>query len=524
MRIHILGICGTFMGGIAALARELGVTVEGSDANVYPPMSDQLRALGIALEEGWSADHLRPAPDLVVVGNALSRGNPSVEYMLNAGLPYVSGPQWLGEHVLHGRPVLAVAGTHGKTTTTSLLAHLLDAAGLAPGFLIGGVPENFGVSARLGIEPLSLRERGRGEGSESASNHPWCGAPVRPSLAARSPQRGMPQASRERSGSPSSGAARHPLPQAGEGNNASPAATPFVLEADEYDTAFFDKRSKFVHYHPRIAILNNLEYDHADIFPDVAAIQRQFHHLVRTVPGNGRLLVNAEDPRLAEVLAMGCWTPVETFGMGTGDWRAQLLAADGSAFAVTHRGEKLGEIHWTLTGRHNVMNALAALAAANAAGVEPRSLLPAFATFTSVKRRMETLGEVGGVHVYDDFAHHPTAIATTLAGLRAKVGKARILVALEPRSNSMRAGAHLAALAPSLADADRVVLLQRPELPWDAHRVTNALQGRGATAPSVPDLVAALAAEARTGDHVVFMSNGGFENAPRRFLDALRTR
>lgn len=451
MRIHILGICGTFMGGVAALARELGVTVEGSDANVYPPMSDQLRALGIALQEGWSAQHLQPAPDLVVVGNALSRGNPSVEYMLDVRLPYVSGPQWLGENVLHGREVLAVAGTHGKTTTTSLLAHLLDAAGVAPGFLIGGVPGNFGVSARGG------------------------------------------------------------------------GGKPFVIEADEYDTAFFDKRSKFVHYRSRIAILNNLEYDHADIFPDVAAIQRQFHHLVRTVPGNGRLIVNAEDRRLAEVLAMGCWTPVETFGIAAGDWRARLLAADGSAFAVTHKGDAIGEAHWNLTGRHNVMNALAALAAAQAAGVDARSALPALATFAGVKRRMESLGEVGGVHVYDDFAHHPTAIATTLQGLRAKVGAARILVALEPRSNSMRVGAHAALLAPSLADADKVVLLQRPELPWDARRVTDALSGRGAIAASVADLIGALAAEARPGDHVVFMSNGGFENAPRRFLDALRS-
>ena len=451
MRIHILGICGTFMGGIAALARELGIEVEGSDANVYPPMSDQLRALGITLQEGWSVGHLQPAPDVVVVGNALSRGNPAVEYMLDEGLRYTSGPQWLGENVLRGREVLAVAGTHGKTTTTSLLAHLLDAAGLQPGFLIGGVPGNFGVSARLGaLEPLSPRERRR----EAPSAQCWGEGSAAPGAGWRDPV-------------PSSGAARSLLPE-GVGNNASPAATPFVLEADEYDTAFFDKRSKFVHYRPRIAVLNNLEYDHADIFPDVAAIQRQFHHLVRTVPGNGRLIVNAEDARLAEVLAMGCWTPVETFGIDAGDWRARLLSADGSAFAVTRGADSIGDIRWNLTGRHNVMNALAALAAAHAAGVDPKTLLPAFATFESVKRRMESLGEVNGVHVYDDFAHHPTAIATTLAGLRAKVGGARILVALEPRSNSMRAGAHAAMLAPSLADADAVVLLQRPELPWDA--------------------------------------------------------
>ncbi|HEU0276809.1 MAG TPA: UDP-N-acetylmuramate:L-alanyl-gamma-D-glutamyl-meso-diaminopimelate ligase [Rhodanobacteraceae bacterium] len=496
MRIHILGICGTFMGGIAALARELGVEVQGSDANVYPPMSDQLRALGIALEEGWSADHLRPAPDLVVVGNALSRGNPSVEYMLNTDLPYVSGPQWLGEHVLRGREVLAVAGTHGKTTTTSLLAYLLDAAGVAPGFLVGGVPENFGVSARLGgLEPLSRRERGRGEGSGAPNVGP-------------------------REGAPSSGPSGHFLPE-GERKGGGASATPFVIEADEYDTAFFDKRSKFVHYRPRIAILNNLEYDHADIFPDVAAIQRQFHHLVRTVPGNGRLIVNAEDARLAEVLAMGCWTPVETFGIERGDWRASLLAADGSAFAITHHDRPVGEVHWRLLGRHNVMNALAALAAAHATGIDADALLPGFATFASAKRRLELLGETGGIHVYDDFAHHPTAIATTLAGLRARVGTARILVGLEPRSNSMRAGAHLASLAASLTAADRVVLLQRPDLRWDAHKVVDGLSGRGEVAESVPDLIAALRREARAGDYVVFMSNGGFEGAPRRFVDAL---
>lgn len=483
MRIHVLGICGTFMGGLAALARELGIEVEGSDANVYPPMSDQLRALGITLREGWAAEHLEPAPDLVVVGNALSRGNPAVEYMLDARLPYISGPQWLGEQVLRGREVLAVAGTHGKTTTSSLLAHLLDAAGKAPGFLIGGLPGNFGVSARLG---------GR----------------VPSSGAARSATRS---------------AFGRLLPK-GEGSNVSPAATPFVLEADEYDTAFFDKRSKFVHYHPNIVILNNLEYDHADIFPDVAAIQRQFHHLVRTVPGNGRLIVNAEDARLAEVLEMGCWTPIETFGIEAGDWRARLLAPDGSEFEVSHRGHVIGDARWGLSGRHNVMNGLAALIAAQAAGVDPAMLLPAFADFASVKRRMESLGEVNGVHVYDDFAHHPTAIATTLAGLRAKIGKARIIAALEPRSNSMRQGAHAAALAPSLADADRVLLLQRPELSWDAGSVTGALGGRGCAVSSVPGLLEALAAEVRPGDHVVFMSNGGFENAPRRFLETLRAR
>ena len=453
MRLHILGICGTFMGGVAALARELGHQVEGSDDNVYPPMSTQLEALGIDLMRGYRAEYLQAAPEhaapeLVVVGNALSRGNLAVEYMLNQPLRYVSGPQWLGETVLAGRDVLAVAGTHGKTTTTSLLAYLLDSAGMAPGFLVGGVPGNFGVSARLG--------------------------------------------------------------------------QPFVIEADEYDTAFFDKRSKFVHYHPRIAILNNLEYDHADIFPDVAAIQRQFHHFVRTIPGNGRLIVNAEDARLAEVLAMGCWTPVETFGIDGGDWRGSLLEADGSAFVVHCRGERVGEVRWPLLGRHNVMNALAALAAAAAAGADPVALLPAFANFQGAQRRMELVGEARDVRVYDDFAHHPTAIATTLAGLRANVGGARILVALEPRSNSMRQGAHAAALAPALQAADVVVFLQRPELPWDAHRVTDALGGRGSTVPTVNELLAALQIQVRAGDSVVFMSNGGFEGAPRRFVAMLQ--
>ena len=457
LKLHILGICGTFMGGIAALARELGHAVEGSDANVYPPMSTQLEALGIALQSGWDPERFEPAPDLVVVGNALSRGNAMIEAMLDARLRYVSGPQWLGETLLADRRVLAVAGTHGKTTTTSLLAWILESQRRDPGFLVGGVPANFGISARLG---------GRIPNPESR------------------------------------------IPD-------------FVIEADEYDTAFFDKRSKFVHYRPTIAILNNLEYDHADIFPDVAAIQRQFHHLVRTVPRNGALVVNAEDARLAEVLAMGAWTPVETFGIDAGDWRARLVEADGSAFVVSHEGREIGAARWDLTGRHNVMNALAALVAAHAAGVDVAAALPSLATFRSVARRMELVGDVEGVRVYDDFAHHPTAIATTLAGLRARVGAARILVGMEPRSNSMRMGAHADELAPSLADADSVVFLKRAELPWDADRVVGALAGRGKTAPTVDSLIAVLRAEARAGDHVVFMSNGGFEGAPRRFVAAL---
>ncbi|HXR64119.1 MAG TPA: UDP-N-acetylmuramate:L-alanyl-gamma-D-glutamyl-meso-diaminopimelate ligase [Rudaea sp.] len=495
MKLHILGICGTFMGGVAALARELGHTVEGSDQNIYPPMSEQLAALGITLKQGYRAEHLgsadpAQAPDLVVVGNAMSRGNAAVEYLLNARLPYVSGPQWIGENVLASRRVFAVAGTHGKTTTTAMLAWMLEAAGRAPGFLVGGVPENFGVSARLGGAPLH---------ESGWSAHPSLGrlpigVPASASVAARDAIQGSAKAQQLR-----------------------PAD--FVIEADEYDTAFFDKRSKFVHYRAQIAILNNLEFDHADIFPDIAAIQRQFHHLVRTVPGNGRLIVNAEDARVAEVLAMGAWSPVTTFGIERGDWRARLLEADGSRFVVLHDGREIGEVRWDLLGRHNVMNALAALAAADAGGVDAAAALAALAKFRSARRRLELVGERAGIRVYDDFAHHPTAIATTLAGLRARVGDARILVGMEPRSNSMRAGAHAAELAPSLRDADAVVFLKKAGLEWDASQVSDALGGRGETAESVDALLTALAGRARAGDHVVFMSNGSFENAPRRFLE-----
>ncbi len=474
MKIHILGIAGTFMGGVAALARELGHEVEGSDQAVYPPMSTQLEQLGIALKQGYQPQHIAADCDQIVVGNALSRGNAAVEQVLDDGRSYTSGAQWLSENLLPGRDTLAVAGTHGKTTTTTILTYLLQSAGREPGFLIGGVAEDFGVSARIG----SGRE--------------------------------------------------------------------FVVEADEYDTAFFDKRSKFVHYRPLVAILNNLEYDHADIFPDVAAIQRQFHHLVRTVPRRGRLIVNGEDRHLAEVLAMGCWTPVETFGLdaslapqpaqpqGHGDraderaaasasfnWTARMIEEDGSVFAVVHDGVEVGEVRWPLLGRHNVMNALAALATANAVGVDVAGVLPALAQFRSVKRRMEVIGQAQGVTVYDDFAHHPTAIATTLAGLRAKVGAARIVVAMEPRSNSMRLGAHAQALAPSLDIADAVVFLHRPELAWDATTVVSALRGEGIAVVDADALIAVLRERARAGDHVVFMSNGGFDGAPRRFLAAL---
>lgn len=450
-KIHILGIAGTFMGGVAALARELGHEVHGSDQAIYPPMSTQLEQLGIALDPGYRATSVAADCDEVIVGNALSRGNPAVEAVLDAGQRYISGAQWLSEQVLPGRDTLAVAGTHGKTTTTTILTWLLQAAGREPGFLIGGVAEDFGVSARLG------------------------------------------------------------------GGRA------FVVEADEYDTAFFDKRSKFVHYRPLVAILNNLEYDHADIFPDVAAIQRQFHHLVRTVPARGRLIVNGEDAYLAQVLAMGCWTPVERFGFDPSlEWHAELVNADGSAFVVHHRGTRIGEVRWPLLGRHNVLNGLAALAAAHAVGVELGTVIPALARFRSVKRRLEVIGQAQDITVYDDFAHHPTAIHTTLEGLRAKVGAARIVVAMEPRSNSMRLGAHAEALAPSLDLADAVVFLHRPELAWDAAGVIAAVRGQAHAVPDTDALLARLGGIAAPGDHVVFMSNGGFDGAPRRFLAQLQ--
>lgn len=450
-KLHILGIAGTFMGGVAALARELGHAVEGSDQAVYPPMSTQLETLGIGLAQGYLPGNIGADCDEIVIGNALSRGNAAVEAVLDGGRRYTSGAQWLAENVLPGRDTLAVAGTHGKTTTTTILAFLLQAAGREPGFLIGGVAEDFGVSARLG------------------------------------------------------------------GGRA------FVVEADEYDTAFFDKRSKFVHYRPLVAILNNLEYDHADIFPDVAAIQRQFHHLVRTVPGRGRLIVNGEDERLAEVLAMGCWTPVDRFGFDPAlEWSARLVEQDGSAFAVLHRGVEVAQVRWPLLGRHNVLNGLAALAAAHAVGVDVAAVAPALAGFQSVKRRLEVIGQARGVTIYDDFAHHPTAIHTTLEGLRAKVGPARIVVAMEPRSNSMRLGAHAAALAPSLDIADAVVFLARPELPWDAAAVIAAVRGQAQAVADTDALLARLGAAVRDGDHVVFMSNGGFDGAPRRFLAQLQ--
>ncbi|TBW35684.1 UDP-N-acetylmuramate:L-alanyl-gamma-D-glutamyl-meso-diaminopimelate ligase [Azotobacter chroococcum] len=448
MHIHILGICGTFMGSLAVLAKELGHRVTGSDANVYPPMSTQLEAQGIELLQGYSAEHLQPAPDLVVIGNALSRGNPAVEHVLNQGLPYVSGPQWLADHVLQGRWVLAVAGTHGKTTTSSMLAWVLEHAGMSPGFLIGGVPQNFAVSARLGGTPF------------------------------------------------------------------------FVVEADEYDSAFFDKRSKFVHYRPRTAILNNLEFDHADIFPDLAAIERQFHHLVRTIPSQGLIIQPTTEQAIERVLAMGRWTPVQTTGEG-GQWQARLLAEDGSRFEVLFEGALQGVVDWELTGRHNVANALAALAAARHVGVVAEQGIAALGSFLSVKRRMEKVAEVRGVTIYDDFAHHPTAIATTLDGLRKRVGEAPIIAVIEPRSNSMKLGAHRDGLPESVAQADQVVWYAPPNLGWDLAATAAACPVPAVVCDSLEAIIARVASQAAPGTQVVIMSNGGFGGLHGKLAKAL---
>jgi UDP-N-acetylmuramate: L-alanyl-gamma-D-glutamyl-meso-diaminopimelate ligase len=451
MKIHILGICGTFMGGLAVLARQAGFDVEGSDASVYPPMSTQLEAEGIKLRQGYRAEHLDPPPDQVVVGNAMSRGNPAVEYLLDRGLHYTSGPQWLYEQVLQDRWVLAVAGTHGKTTTASMLAWILESAGLQPGFLIGGVPNNFGISARLGAAPF------------------------------------------------------------------------FVIEADEYDTAFFDKRSKFVHYRPRSLVLNNLDYDHADIFPDLAAIQRQFHHLLRMVPGNGLVVSNAGDGNLAEVLDMGCWTPVETVCVGAvpARWQAEPVEADGSVFRVLVDGQLQGEVRWQQLGDHNMHNALSAIAAARHAGVPAAQAIAALCTFSGVKRRLEVRGTVSGVTVYDDFAHHPTAIASTLAGLKRQANGGRVLTVLEPRSNTMRLGVHRGELAQSLLAADAVWLYQPDDLTWDLHEVSAALRLPTTVSADIDTLVASVTAYARSGDRLVVMSNGGFGGIHEKILRAL---
>ncbi len=446
MHLHILGICGTFMGGLAAIARAAGHTVTGCDANVYPPMSDQLRALGVELIEGWDASQIERKPDVFVVGNVVMRGNPLMEAILERNLPYTSGPQWLAEHVLTEKWVLAVAGTHGKTTTSAMLAWILDDAKLRPGFLIGGIPQNFGISARLTDSPF------------------------------------------------------------------------FVIEADEYDTAFFDKRSKFVHYRPRSLILNNLEYDHADIFPDLAAIETQFHHLVRTVPGNGLIISNGRESNLERVFERGLWTPVERFGC-TGGWTAGLPDAQG-CFDVFFNSALQGRVMWSLIGEHNRLNALAAIAAARHAGVPPAAAIDALARFENVKRRMENRGAVHGITVYDDFAHHPTAITTTLDGLRGKVGKARILAVLEPRSNTMKLGVMKAALPISLSQADRVFCYDA-NLGWDAAEALAPLGDKLEVFDNIDRLVSQLVSVARPGDHVLMMSNGGFGGIHTKLLDAL---
>lgn len=448
MHVHILGICGTFMGGLALLARAQGHRVTGSDANVYPPMSTQLEEQGIELIEGFDPAQLNPEPDLVVIGNAMSRGNPCVEAVLERGMAYTSGPQFLCEHVLPGRWVLAVSGTHGKTTTASMLAWLLEDNQLAPGFLIGGVPQEFGVSARLGDTPF------------------------------------------------------------------------FVVEADEYDSAFFDKRSKFVHYRPRTLLINNLEFDHADIFDSLADIQRQFHHLVRTVPGSGQIIWPAADTAVAEVLAKGCWS--EQALLGPGGWEARKLAQDGSRFEVLLGGEVLGEVQWNLMGDHNIQNALGALAAARHVGVRPADGIASLARFAGPKRRMERRGEAAGVTLYDDFAHHPTAITTTLAGLRARLGsESRILAVLEPRSNTMKQGVHQATLAASLGQSDQAFVFAPPGLGWDLTAAMAEAPVPVTVRDSVQDLIDAIVAEAQPGDTVLVMSNGGFEGIHNRLLEAL---
>jgi UDP-N-acetylmuramate: L-alanyl-gamma-D-glutamyl-meso-diaminopimelate ligase len=476
MHIHILGICGTFMGGVAALAREAGHRVTGCDAGVYPPMSDQLRALGIDLIEGYGVDQLELKPDLFVVGNVVSRGNPLMEAILDAGLPYTSGPQWLSEHVLQGRHVLAVAGTHGKTTTTSMLTWILEACGLQPGFLVGGVPQNFGVSARLGsVRPLSATGPSQGANAPSGGSE----VPAGPSLGA-----------------------------------------PFVIEADEYDTAFFDKRSKFVHYRPRTAVLNNLEFDHADIFADLAAIETQFHHLVRTVPASGRLVVNAREEALERVLTRGCWSDVARFGV-RGDIPGFRARGEPHAFDVLKAGVLVGRVEWGLLGEHNQMNALAAVAAAEHVGVPPQQACEALGRFENVKRRMELKGEVRGITVYDDFAHHPTAIRTTLDGLRRKVGpEARILAVFEPRSNTMKLGTMKALLPWSLEDAD-LAICHSGGLGWDAGEALAEMGERAMVADTIDGVVAKVVKVAQPGDHILCMSNGGFGGIHAKLLAAL---
>ncbi len=449
LHIHILGICGTFMGGIAVIAKQSGFRVSGSDQQVYPPMSTQLQEQGITLMEGYKAENLTDKPDLVIIGNALSRGNPEVEAVLNLGIPYCSGPQWLAEQVLQKKWVLAVAGTHGKTTTTSMLSWILEYQGFKPGFLIGGIPLNFGLSARLGESDF------------------------------------------------------------------------FVIEADEYDTAFFDKRSKFVHYRPRTAILNNLEFDHADIFPDLDAIKRQFHHLVRTIPGEGLIIAPACDENLKDVLAMGCWTPVQQTAIDAASpWQAHLNAPDGSRFTVMFDSLEQGIVEWSLTGLHNVYNALAAIAAARHIGILPNDAIEALKHFKNVKRRMEILFKQNNITVYDDFAHHPTAIKTTLEGLRKQVPTERIIAIVEPRSNTMRMGIHTQTLAESLSDANLAILYQPDNLAWDLSELQKYAKNIQ-ICTSLDAIIKQFKQEAAKGGHFVLMSNGSFGGIYQRLQEVL---
>ena len=448
MHIHILGICGTFMGGAAVLARQLGHKVTGSDANVYPPMSTLLESQGIEIIEGFDPSQLEPRPDLVVIGNAMSRGNPCVEYVLDNNLRYTSGPQWLQEFLLHDRWVLAVSGTHGKTTTSSMLAWILEDCGYAPGFLVGGVLGNFGISARLGDSMF------------------------------------------------------------------------FVVEADEYDSAFFDKRSKFVHYHPRTLVMNNLEFDHADIFDDLEAIKRQFHHLVRTVPSNGRIFSPKQDKAIQDVLSRGCWSETESSGE-QGDWGAKKLVKDGSKFEVYFQNECVGTVDWDLVGDHNVNNALMAIAAARHVGVAPDLACESLAKFINTKRRLEFKGEVAGVSVYDDFAHHPTAIELTLGGLRNKVESKKIIAVLEPRSATMKRGVHKETLADSLKQADSTYLFQPDNIDWSVQDVADACHQPAHVSDDMDVFVAKIVSEAQAGDQILVMSNGGFGGIHQKLLDAL---
>jgi len=454
MHLHILGICGTFMGSLALLARDLGHTVTGSDQSVYPPMSTQLENAGITLMQGYDRSHLQPHPDLVIVGNAMKRGIDAIEYMLDAGLPYISGPQFLADYVLQGKHVLGVAGTHGKTTTTTMLAWVLDQAGLNPGFLIGGVPLGFSQSARLG------------------------------------------------------------------------GGKYFVVEADEYDSAFFDKRSKFVHYHPKTAILNNLEFDHADIFDDLAAIQKQFHHLVRTIPSTGRIIAPITETHIDEVLEMGCWTPVIRTGLDTdtqAELYAELIQADGSHFKVLEQGKVIAEVQWSMTGQHSVANALATIAAAQHVGVSIVQACEALSSFGGVKRRMELLGTLRGIEVYDDFAHHPTAIETTLDGARKRLGERRLWAVIEPRSNTMRMGSHKDGLAHSARLADEVIWYQPEGLDWDLQPVVEAASNKSQVSRSLDEIIQRIVQEAGEGDAVVIMSNGGFGGLHQKLLAALQS-